>query len=315
MQTYGLSWAEAADRFLVSVNTIARWVREATAEPTRRSVGVLLKTAPPLRCYSDVVRDLVSQMDAWGFGGNRRIAQTLARAGVKIGRETIRRWRRAPRRPPDPRMRPRGPVAPVRARRPNDVWLIDLTTIRSLFGLRTFKVGVVLDAYARLPLAAGVFVREPTARQMARLVSRAARRVGPPRYLVSDRGSQFTARLFAQTLGRLGIRQRFGAVGSPGVTARIERFWRTLKLLMAVTRRPPLTRADLATRLEAALIYYAMFKPHAGLSGATPVEIYLGLTPAHTRARAPTRHADMPRLEIGSLDVDRRLPIVLARAA
>ena len=91
MHTYGLSWADTADRFLVSVTTIARWVREATAEPTRRSVGVLLKAAPPVRRYSDVVRDLVSQMDVWGFGGNRRIAQTLARAGVKIGRETIRR--------------------------------------------------------------------------------------------------------------------------------------------------------------------------------------------------------------------------------
>ncbi|HKY19704.1 MAG TPA: hypothetical protein VJM31_00675, partial [Vicinamibacterales bacterium] len=30
MQTYGLSWADAADRFLVSVNTIARWMRDAT---------------------------------------------------------------------------------------------------------------------------------------------------------------------------------------------------------------------------------------------------------------------------------------------
>ncbi|HKY22791.1 MAG TPA: hypothetical protein VJM31_16375, partial [Vicinamibacterales bacterium] len=66
MQTYGLSWADAADRFLVSVNTIARWMRDATAEPTRQSVGVLLKAAPPLRCYSDVVRNLVSQMDVWG---------------------------------------------------------------------------------------------------------------------------------------------------------------------------------------------------------------------------------------------------------
>ena len=203
----------------------------------------------------------------------------------------------------------------MRARKANDVWLIDLTTIRSLFGLHTFHVGVVLDAYARLPLSAGVFAREPTARHMARLVAYAARRVGPPRYLVSDRGSQFTARLLAQTLRRLGIRHRFGAVGSPGATARVERFWRTLKMLMAVRCRPPLTPADLATRLEAALVYYAACKPHAGLSGATPLEIYLGLTPAHTRARAPTRLAEMPLLEVSSLDPDRRLPIVLARAA
>ncbi|HKY22790.1 MAG TPA: DDE-type integrase/transposase/recombinase [Vicinamibacterales bacterium] len=180
---------------------------------------------------------------------------------------------------------------------------------------QTLKIGVVLDAYARLPLAASVFTREPTARQMAGLVSRAVTRVGPPRYLVSDRGAQFTARLFAQTLSRLGIRHRFGAIGSPGATARIERFWRTVKMLMTIKRCPPLSRADLATRLETALAYYAAYKPHTGLSGATPLEIYLGLTPAHTRARAPTSSATIPRLEIGSLDPDRRFPIVVARAA
>ena len=99
MHTNGLSWAEAADRFLVSVNTIGRWMHEAAAEPARQTVGALLRAVPPVRRYSDVLRELVSAMDAWGFGGNRQIAQTLARAGLRVGRETVRRWRRLPRRP------------------------------------------------------------------------------------------------------------------------------------------------------------------------------------------------------------------------
>jgi hypothetical protein len=69
---------------------------------------------PPVRRYADVVGNLVQQMDRWGFGGNRRIAQTLARAGVRIGRETVRWYRKAPaptapRPPAHGRLRATGP--------------------------------------------------------------------------------------------------------------------------------------------------------------------------------------------------------------
>jgi hypothetical protein len=49
--------------------------------------------------YSAVVRDLVLTMDQMGFGGGLRIAQTLAREGVKLSKETVRRWRKSPRKP------------------------------------------------------------------------------------------------------------------------------------------------------------------------------------------------------------------------
>ena len=64
---------------------------------------------------------------------------------------------------------------------------------------------------------------------MARLLKTAARSFGAARYLITDQGGEFTGRLFRKTATRLGIRQRFGTVGNLFATARLERFWRTLK--------------------------------------------------------------------------------------
>ncbi|MGH9823869.1 MAG: hypothetical protein ACREDR_11540, partial [Blastocatellia bacterium] len=82
-ETYGLTILQTADAFLVSEQTICRWIAEATEEPEKKTVGSLLKAVPPLMSYSDVVRNLAVSMSLMGFGGNLKVAQTLARAGVK----------------------------------------------------------------------------------------------------------------------------------------------------------------------------------------------------------------------------------------
>ena len=78
MKTYLLPAEETARRFLVSTRTLARWLEETARQPTKRAVGCLVRAVPPLRAYSHVVRDLVSTMDTLGFGGSKRIAQSLA---------------------------------------------------------------------------------------------------------------------------------------------------------------------------------------------------------------------------------------------
>jgi transposase-like protein len=59
MQSYGLSRAETAGLFLVDSQTISRWQREALAEPESEAIGTLVRAAPPLRGYDDVVKRLV----------------------------------------------------------------------------------------------------------------------------------------------------------------------------------------------------------------------------------------------------------------
>ncbi len=111
----------------------------------------------------------------------------------------------------------------VTARRPNHVWMSDLTDVKGLFRLVTFKVAVVFDVFSRMPLSLRVFVKEPSASDMAAFVSRSARHHGRPAHFVSDRGQCFRGRFFLAVLRRLGIARRFGAVGRKGSIALIER--------------------------------------------------------------------------------------------
>src|SRR5262249_55980835 len=164
------------------------------------------KAVPPLMRYSDVVRDLVCLMDEMGFGGNLRIAQTLARAGIKLSRETVRRWRKEPR-SPRPSIQSKRRLGPVlSAKRPNHIWMLGITEIAGLFGLFRFKLAVVLDVFSRMPLAGRVFTREPSGDEMAELVEYAAAKHSPPKHFVSDQGAQFTSAAFRESLERLGVK-------------------------------------------------------------------------------------------------------------
>ena len=283
MRTHVWSGHDAAARFLVTPTTVSRWLQEAASAPARRAVGTLLRAAPPVRRYADVVRDLVQQMDHWGFGGNRRIAQTLARAGVRIGRETVRRYRKTPAATP-----PEVPAhAPLRASGPNHVWLMDLTTVPRWLGLRSWQVLGILDAWSRLPVHVAVYRAEPHAAQIAAALRRAVAAHGAPRVVVSDRGRVFRAAALRRTTRRLRIRHRFGAVGQTGSIALLERFWRTLKTLIDADR-PALSVRDVERRLA-------------------------------TRARPPARArpavvTQLP-FTVAYLDGDPRCPILLRRAA
>jgi len=87
-----------------------------------------------LACSRQITLGLAQMLDSLDVGGSTRIAQMLARAGTRIGRETARRYRRA-QRLPQPRPEPKvvGPV--LRAKYVNHVWLADLTEVRGFLGL------------------------------------------------------------------------------------------------------------------------------------------------------------------------------------
>ena len=316
----GLSQKETAQLFAISRNTVARWEQEVAAHPGQETVGSLVRPQPPVRRYADVVRHLVHTMRLNGFGGCQQIAQTLGRAGWKISKRSVgRMFKEKPPQTPVPERTAKSGRAP-RARRPNHIWMADITTIPSLFRLFSFKLVVVLDVFSRMPLVAKVFWKEPSARQMGRLIQRAALRFGPPRHFVSDKGTQFTGKRFRKTLRRFGTRQRFGAIGRHGSIATIERFWRTLKDTLRLRSFKPLTKRDLERRLDQVFHYYTYLRPHQGLGGATPDEIYFGRQPAHLaavhplRARAREGPVDSP-FEIAYLDPGKMLPVLVRKAA
>ena len=315
----GLSQRETAEMFRVSVETIARWEMEATSADGE-APRPLVAPNPPVQRFADVVRALVKTMELAGFGGNDLIARTLARAGWKLSARTVGRIRKE--RWPVPQVPEAASTVPraVRAKRPNHVWMVDLTDVKGLFGIVTFKVAVVFDAFSRMPLSATVFSKEASAVEIAQFVSGTARRFGRPAHFVSDKACCFTGGIFRRKLLRLGVKQRFGAVGKKGSIALIERLWRTLKDTLGLRLLRPLAAEDLMEKVEIGLVHYAHFRPHQGLGGATPAEIYFRQMPAHLSAIPPPRGRagegpmDLP-FRVDYLDAERLLPLLLRKAA
>jgi hypothetical protein len=116
------------------------------------------------------------------------------------------------------------------------------------------------------------------------------------------------------------VKQRFGAVGKKGSIALIERLWRTLKDTLGLRLLRPLATEDLIEKVEMGLLHYAHFRPHQGLGGATPAEMYFGRTPAHLaaipppRGRPGDRPTDSP-FRVDYLDAERLLPVLVRKAA
>jgi len=315
-----LSTDEAAHLFRVSTGTIFRWEAEAGHEPDKQTIGSLLKPVPPVRRYADVVRHLVQLMDRLGFGGADKIAGTLARAGWRIARETVRRYRHEP--PVGPHretVRRARASETLRARCPNHIWLADITHVKGLFGLLSFRIAAILDAFSRMPLALRVYRTEPCAADLASLVLCAVRRSGRPRHFVSDQGEQFTATAFTSVLDALHVRRRTGAIGKKGSIAVVERWWRTLKHALQLPFFRPLTQQALEERVAYFVSHCSFHRPHQALGGRTPAEAFFNWPASNDAAESPPRGrrrdpSPAPPFRIAFLDPDRRHPILVKAA-
>jgi hypothetical protein len=75
-----------------------------------------------------------------------------------------------------------------------------------------------------------------------------------------------------------------------------------------------------ATKIEIGLLHYAHFRPHQGVAGATPAEVYFGRVPSHLSAIPPPRGRpgegpmDSP-FRVEYLDMERLLPVLVRKAA
>ena len=257
-----------------------------------------------------------------GFGGEDMIARTLARAGWAVSARSVRRIaaekpRPLPSPPTDEGTRPARPVV---ARFVHHVWMMDVTEVQAFLGVGVFHVAGVFDAFSRVPLALRVFESKPGAADMARLLRAVARRFGSPRYVITDLGGEFRGRVFSRAVGRLGIRQRFASAQNLYATARLERFWRTLKENARLGLLRPLTSEELEERLALGLTHYLLFRPHQGLGGATPAEAFFGLEPENAQAKPPPRGQPGegppgPASGVGHLDPQSRSFPILKKTA
>jgi transposase InsO family protein len=320
MKKYLLDVEETARRFLVTPQTLYTWLAEVRQHPDRDVVGFSVRPVPPVRTFSRAVRRLIRQMHDAGFGGKRKIAEILLRNAWTVSPRTVGRIRKE--KPLSPAPEDDGPRhTTVRGDHPNHLWLMDITEIPTLFPFLNLHLTAVPDACSRLPLAATLRLVKPSASEAVALLRRSIGTHGPPRHLVVDQGSQFTATEFQEFVDAQKIQIRYGAVGETHSLGLIDRFFRTLKDSLGLRSHRPWNVRELRRRLGLGLVHYAYVRPHASLGGFTPIEVYYGI-----RGHLP-RPASPPRQRPGTVESEipfafvfldpkhRAFPVLVPKAA
>jgi len=300
----GWTAVQLAERFLVTPLTIANWRRRID----EHGADALVQTPEPVNRFPEFVAELVRTLKATApTMGKMRIAQVLARAGLHLSASTAKRLlARPPQRPPQP-PEPAAPKAPsghtVIARRPSHVWGVDLTVVPTALGFWVpwapfavpqcwpfcWWVVVVVDYFSRQALAVRRFKTQPSAEDVcavldaARVVAKTA-----PKYTVTDQGGHFRE-VYRGWCERHGVEPRFGAIGKHGSIALVERFIRTLKTEAFGRDGVPLGVDAMHAALDRFVEWYCRVRPHQGLGGRTPLEVFEGRPPAHPAPRFEPR--------------------------
>ena len=176
-----------------------------------------------------------------GTYGAPRIHAELADTGVHVGRKRVARLmqaedlrgvsrRKAPRttqRKPDARPAPDLVQRDFTASRPNELWVADITFIRTWAGF--LYLAVVVDAWSRRVVgwAMATHLRTELVLEALQMAIQQRRPEGVIHH--SDQGSQYTSLTFGRRCREAGIRPSMGSVGDCYDNALCESFFATLE--------------------------------------------------------------------------------------
>ncbi|HEV2947765.1 MAG TPA: DDE-type integrase/transposase/recombinase, partial [Gemmataceae bacterium] len=254
----GWSLEQTAKTFFVCPKTIASWIKRLDED----GAAALVQLPVPANKFPDFVRYAVQRLQVLCPNlGKKKLSEVLTRAGLHLGTTTIGRIRREKStRPPFQPETPKVAATKdrtVTAKHPNHVWHVDLTTVPTQLGFWCpwspwawpqcwpwcWWGGIVLDHYSRRVMGFALFRKAPTSVEVRSCLGRAIGATGTaPRYLVSDKGSQFFPTADYKIWCRHhGIRPRFGALGKHGSIAVLERAVRTIKEAPGARRRTRFT--------------------------------------------------------------------------
>jgi putative transposase len=138
-------------------------------------------------------------------------------------------------------------------------------------------VAVAVDQMSRVLVGFAVFSQSPSSGQVQRFLDRAIRASGSaPKYVVTDKDKQFWCRSFKRWCTRRGIRPRYGRIGEPASIAVVERFIRSMKDECTRCLLVPMSLNAMRREIRSYAIWFNTQRPHMGLGGRTPREVYGG---------------------------------------
>lgn len=189
-----------------------------------------------------LVQAMVGIADRFEAYGYRRMQAALRHRGLVVNHKKLRRLMRE--HDLQPRRRRRYvtttdgdhelPIFPNLAKGmvpngPNQLWVADITYVAILTGF--VYVAVILDAWSRKVVGYAIGRTIDVRLTRAALLSAIERRRPPPGCVHhSDRGAQYAAGLYRQTLARHGLVGSMGRRGNPYDNAKAESFMKTLKV-------------------------------------------------------------------------------------
>jgi putative transposase len=177
--------------------------------------------APGVRDDEERLRgEIIRLASKYGRYGYRRITALLKREGFRVNHKRVERiWReeglKVPKKQPK---RGRlwlhdGSCVRLRPTHRNHVWSYDFVADRTHDG-RPIKILTVIDEYSRECLAI-VVERRLQSDDVLSCLTELFVKHGPPEYIRSDNGSEFTARAVRQWLARIGVQTLYIEPGSP----------------------------------------------------------------------------------------------------
>jgi putative transposase len=213
--------------------------------------------------------------------GYRRVMAQLKREGIQVGETRVRRllhelgYSRAVGqvriRTTDSNhayTRYSNLIRGLTLKRPNQVWVADITYIR--LGTKFMYLAVILDAYSRA--IRGWALSRSLSQELTLAALRMALAKGKPCIFHSDQGSQYSAWLHTDMLDEVGVRISMSDRGKPMQNGIAERFMRTLKdehVDYADYLDFPDAMRQIAHWLE---VEYNTQRIHSALDYATPAE-------------------------------------------
>ena len=299
----GWSLEQTARVFHLSAATVASWMKRLDEE----GADALVQLREPVNRFPDFVRYVVQRLKTLCPSmGKKKLAETLARAGLHLGTTTVGRiLKEKPAPTPQAAKKAESAGRVVTAKRPNHVWHVDLTLVPTQMGFWTswfpfalpqrwpfcWWVAVVVDHFSRRAMGIGVFANRPDCRTVCVSLGQMVRRVGTaPKYIICDKDSIFDCPAFRRWVKRKGIRPpRYGAIGEHGSIAVVERFILTMKNESTRRYLVALRRETFRGELVAFIDWYNEYRPHTTLGGKTPEEVYHNRYPANRKPRIEPR--------------------------
>jgi transposase InsO family protein len=243
-----------------------------------------------------LVARIIELAREYGRYGYRRITALLRGEGWRVNAKRVQRiWcqegLKVPKRQPK---RGRlwladGSCVRRRAERPNHVWSYDFVFDRT-HDVQPMRMLTIVDEFTRECLAIDVERHLTSEDVLERLTDLFVRR-GPPSYIRSDNGGEFTAHTVREWLGRLGVTTLYIEPGSPWENGYIESFNGKL--------RDELLNCEIFyTLMEAKVLierwreHYNRFRPHSSLGYRPPA-------PEATEISMPGADILMPGVVLG----------------